>query len=106
VIASTYQIELSSDSDISAAGGKFETQPNPRFQSREAHRCAHRILAFDSQFALRKSRTQRQAVLPTAPAVWRGLLFVVLGLNLLLLLEYWLGWLPLCQPQPHLRHVG
>jgi hypothetical protein len=40
------------------------------------------------------------------PAVWRGLLFVVLGLNLLLLLEYWLGWLPLRQPQPHLRHVG
>ena len=32
--------------------------------------------------------------------------FVVLGLNLLLLLEYWLGWLPLRQPQPDLRHVG
>ena len=28
-----------------------------------------------------------------------GLLFVVLGLNLLLLLEYWLAWLPLRQPQ-------
>jgi hypothetical protein len=41
-----------------------------------------------------------------ALAIWRGLLFVVLGLNLLLLLEYWLGWLPLRQPQPHLRHVG
>ena len=35
-----------------------------------------------------------------APAVWRGLLFVVLGLSLLLLLE------PLRQPQPHRRHVG
>jgi len=35
-----------------------------------------------------------------APAVRRGLLFVVLGLSLLLLLE------PLRQPQPHLRHVG
>jgi hypothetical protein len=36
---------------------------------------------------------------PSEPAVWRGLLFVVLGLSLLLLLE------PLGQPQPHLRHV-
>jgi hypothetical protein len=35
-----------------------------------------------------------------ALAVWRGLLFVVLGLSLLFLLE------PLRQPQPHLRHVG
>src|SRR5215831_17043157 len=32
--------------------------------------------------------------------------FVVLGLNLLLLLKYGLGWLPLRQPQPDLRHVG
>jgi hypothetical protein len=32
--------------------------------------------------------------------------FVVIGLNLLLLLEYWLGWLSLRQPQPDLRHVG
>ena len=29
--------------------------------------------------------------------------FVVIGLNLLLLLEYWLGWLSLRQPQPDLR---
>jgi hypothetical protein len=36
----------------------------------------------------------------------RGLRFVVLGLNLLLLLEYGLGWLSLCQPQPGLRHLG
>jgi hypothetical protein len=37
---------------------------------------------------------------PSEPVVWRGLLFVVLGLSLLLLLE------PPGQPQPHLRHVG
>src|SRR5262245_20841452 len=44
------------------------------------------------------------------PANLSGLLFVVvLGLNLLLLLEYWLGLfghLSLCQPQPDLRHMG
>jgi len=44
--------------------------------------------------------------LPCDESPRRGLRFVVPGLNLLLLLEYGLGWLPRRQPQPDLRHVG
>ena len=48
--------------------------------------------------------TQSGKVFATGGALF--LLIVVLGLNLLLLLEYWLAWLPLRQPQPDLCHVG
>ena len=42
----------------------------------------------------------------TVPPTEGGLLAFFLGLDLLLLLDYWPGFVVIRQPQPDLRHVG